>query len=170
MLVAWRALVWFSQAVPRHSFMTWLAFKNRLSTGNRMRAWGITQGCILCGEVNKTRDHLFFACPFSFTVWFNTAGRLFGSVITPDWDDTIASLLQTGSNRIDSVLMRMAFQTVLYAIWRERNTRRHGEAGITVEKFTRAIDKQIRNRISSLRYPPGHPLEDLRRRWFQLSS
>ncbi|XP_018463217.1 uncharacterized protein LOC108834382 [Raphanus sativus] len=130
MLVAWRALVWFSQAVPRHSFMTWLAFKNRLST----------------------------------------AGRLFGPVITPDWDDTIASLLQTGRNRIDSVLMRMAFQTVLYAIWRERNTRRHGEAGITVEKFTRAIDKQIRNRISSLRYSPGHPLEDLRRRWFQLSS
>lgn len=57
--VIWRRLVWFSQAVPRQSFMAWLAFRNRLSTGDRMRTWGITQGCTLCGEVNETRDHLF---------------------------------------------------------------------------------------------------------------
>lgn len=61
--VAWRRLVWFSQAVPRNSFMVWLAFRNRVSTGDRMRTWGITQGCTLCGEVNETRDHLYFACP-----------------------------------------------------------------------------------------------------------
>ncbi|XP_018458836.1 uncharacterized protein LOC108829736 [Raphanus sativus] len=34
--VPWRKLVWFSQAVPRHSFMVWLALRNQLSTGDRM--------------------------------------------------------------------------------------------------------------------------------------
>lgn len=61
--VVWRGLLWFGQAVPRHSFMVWLAFWNRLSTGDRMRAWGIIQDCTFCGEVNETRDHLFSCVP-----------------------------------------------------------------------------------------------------------
>lgn len=109
-------------------------------------------------------------CPYSFTVWINIAGRLLGAVITPDWEDTIESLLQSVPNRMDSVLRRMAFHTVLYAIWRERNSRRHGGDEATVEKLTRTIDKQIWNRISSLRYTAGHPLEELLKRWFQVIS
>lgn len=44
--VPWRKLVWFSQEVPRQSFMVWLAFNNRLSTWDRMRTWGIEQCCM----------------------------------------------------------------------------------------------------------------------------
>ncbi|KAF3566090.1 hypothetical protein DY000_02012748 [Brassica cretica] len=39
--VPWHCLVWFPQAIPRQSFMVWLTFKERLSTGVRMRDWGI---------------------------------------------------------------------------------------------------------------------------------
>lgn len=117
-VVAWRQLVWFSQAVPRHSFMVWLTLRNRLSTDDRMRFWGITQVCTLCGEPTETREHLYSACPFSFMVWINTAGKLLGDVITPDWDDTIMSLLQPGRNRLDLILTKMVFQTVVYAISR----------------------------------------------------
>jgi len=124
--VSWRKVTWFSQAVPRHAFQVWLAFRDRLSTGDRMKNWGIEQCCMLCGEKNETRDHMFFACPFSFTVWLNTAGKLFGNAITPDWNDTVSSLLQQAQTRIDHVLRRMAFQTVIYSIWREHNSRRHG--------------------------------------------
>ncbi|KAG2306659.1 hypothetical protein Bca52824_026407 [Brassica carinata] len=35
----WSKVVWFPQGVPRYSFITWLAVKNRLSTGDRMRQW-----------------------------------------------------------------------------------------------------------------------------------
>ncbi|XP_013668622.2 uncharacterized protein LOC106372911 [Brassica napus] len=124
--VSWRKVTWFSQAVPRHAFQVWLAFRDRLSTGDRMKNWGIEQCCMLCGEKNETRDHMFFACPFSFTVWLNTAGKLFGNAITPDWNDTVSSLLQQAQTRIDHILRRMAFQTVIYSIWREHNSRRHG--------------------------------------------
>ena len=48
--------------------MVWLTFKNRLSTGVRMRDWGVEQGCVYCGERNEDRDHLDFACPYTFTV------------------------------------------------------------------------------------------------------
>lgn len=83
-------LVWFPQAVPCHAFVVWLAIKDWLATGVRMRSWGITQGCVFCGERNESREHLLFACPFTFTVWVNIAGKLFGRAITPYWDDTLA--------------------------------------------------------------------------------
>lgn len=38
--------------------------KNWIVTGDRMRQWRITQGCVFCGERNETRDHLFFACTY----------------------------------------------------------------------------------------------------------
>lgn len=74
--VPWSKVVWFSQGVPWYSFITWLAIQNRLSTGERMRQWGLVQGCEFCGERDETRDHLFFACPYSYTIWEVYAGRL----------------------------------------------------------------------------------------------
>ena len=47
--VDWSTVVWFTQAVLRFSFITWLAIKNRLSTGDRMRVWSLQQECLLPG-------------------------------------------------------------------------------------------------------------------------
>lgn len=44
--MAWSKVIWFLLGVPRFGFITWLAIRNRLSTGDRMRAWGQTQGCL----------------------------------------------------------------------------------------------------------------------------
>ncbi|KAG2328739.1 hypothetical protein Bca52824_011467 [Brassica carinata] len=52
--VPWSKVVWFTQGIPRYSFITWLALKNRLSTGDRMRNWGMQQHCTLCGEPDET--------------------------------------------------------------------------------------------------------------------
>lgn len=144
--------------------MVWLAFRNRLSAGDRMKSWGIDQCSMLCGEPNETRDHLFFACLFSYTVRLNIAGKLIGNAITPDWIDTVSALLRPVHSRL-----RMAFQTVLYSVWKERNSRRYGGTWVSPEKLTRLIDKQIRNRISSRRYTGNQPLEGLMRRWFEVS-
>lgn len=38
--VVWHKLVWYVQGVPRYAFITWLAVKEKLSTGVKMRAWG----------------------------------------------------------------------------------------------------------------------------------
>ena len=64
--LSWSQLVWFTQRVPRHAFIIWLAFRDRHSTCVRMRQWEITQGCMFCGERDETRDYLFFACPITY--------------------------------------------------------------------------------------------------------
>jgi hypothetical protein len=38
--VLWWPIVWFPQAIPRQSFILWLAVLDRLSTGARLVAWG----------------------------------------------------------------------------------------------------------------------------------
>ncbi|XP_013659789.1 uncharacterized protein LOC106364844 [Brassica napus] len=167
--VDWSTVVWFTQAVPRFSFITWLAIKDRLSTGERMRVWGLHQECLLCGERNETRDHLFFACPYSYMVWLRVTGRLFGTRITPDWQDTVARIRYDRRSKLDTVLVRMVFQMTVYHIWRERNARRHGKAWIPYEKLTSQIDKTMRNRISSLKYSYGDKLAGLMRRWFEVT-
>ena len=34
--VKWEKLVWYSQGIPRHSFILWLAIRERLQTQDRM--------------------------------------------------------------------------------------------------------------------------------------
>ncbi|KAL0724782.1 hypothetical protein Bca4012_039381 [Brassica carinata] len=123
---------------------------------------------MLCGERDESRDHLFLACPFSFTVWTTLTVNLLGSSASPDWATTVTSLLRRNRNKLDSILLRMAFQATIYFVWKVRNTRRHQEDWINAETMARRIDKSIRNRISSLKYTGSHKREGLLRRWLEV--
>ena len=168
--VAWSRMVWFPQGVPRSSFITWLVIKNRLSTWDRMRQWGLVQGCVLCGERDETRDHLFFACLFYYTVWENLAGRLLGKGINPDWQWTINCMQRLGEKRMDTILAKMLLQSVIYHVWRERNTRRHHQTWMSTDQMRRIVDKAVINRIVSLRYKYDHKYGGLLQRWFELTT
>ncbi|XP_013694503.1 uncharacterized protein LOC106398509 [Brassica napus] len=164
----WHSIVWFPQAIPRQSFMVWLAFKDRLSTGTRMKEWGMEQCCVYCREKDESRDHLFFACPYTFTVWMNVAEKLLGPEITPDWEDTVTSLLRQNRNRLDAILLRLVFQTAIYVLWKERNSRRHGGVCAPVDTTTKAIGNIVKKRISSLKYMGNHKLRGLLVKWFTM--
>ncbi|XP_018473790.2 uncharacterized protein LOC108845015 [Raphanus sativus] len=167
--VTWSKTVWFAQGVPRFSFMVWLVVKNRLAIGDRMRAWGLQQSCVLCGERDETRDHLFFACPYSFTVWNNLAGRLSGFRTDPDWEITLQFLTSNSLQYLDKILLKLVFQTSIYHIWQERNKRKHHTGYRSVDQLIRLIDKAVRNRISSLRYGAEHKLGRMMQRWDEAS-
>uniref|UniRef100_A0A0D3E511 Uncharacterized protein n=1 Tax=Brassica oleracea var. oleracea TaxID=109376 RepID=A0A0D3E511_BRAOL len=108
---------------------------------------------------------MLFACPHTFTVCMNVAERLLGATITPDWEDTITTLLQSARNRLDTILLRLVFQTSIYVQWKER---RHGSAFVSVDMTIRAIGKLVKNHISSLKYMGNHKPEGLLRRWFEV--
>lgn len=111
--VTWHKVIWFPYHIPRYAFISWLAIRDRLATGARSRAWGSTQRCTLCGEPNETRDHLFFACPYSFTVWTNLCGNLIGRTITPDWTYTLQSLTQNRRSKQDNILIKLSFRSTI---------------------------------------------------------
>jgi hypothetical protein len=49
-IVSWWKLVWHQLAIPKQAFILWLAVNNKLSTGDRMLAWGFTgdTSCVFC--------------------------------------------------------------------------------------------------------------------------
>ncbi|GKB83265.1 RNA-directed DNA polymerase, eukaryota, reverse transcriptase zinc-binding domain protein [Tanacetum coccineum] len=38
--VSWNKLVWFSQNIPKHAFILWLAIQEKLTTQDKVRRWG----------------------------------------------------------------------------------------------------------------------------------
>lgn len=149
--VTWSELVWFPQAIPRFSFIAWLAVRNRLSTGDRTQVWGEHQHCRLCGEPQETRDHIFFGCPYTYTVWTETVGSLLPRP-NPDWNITITMLRSKRRTAIVTCLLRLSFQAVIHSVWCERNSRKHKGVSRTAPELTKKIDKIIRNRVSFLRH------------------
>lgn len=73
----WHTLVWFGQAVPKWSFIEWLAILGRLSTKVRLVSWGmeVSPQCSLCQNGMESHTHLFFDCCFSSAIWRQILAR-----------------------------------------------------------------------------------------------
>ena len=69
--VIWSKLVWFSQNIPKHAFILWLAIQNRLIIQDKIKKWGSydMMVCSLCSEDMDSHHHLFFTCKFSKEFW-----------------------------------------------------------------------------------------------------
>ncbi|KAF3581605.1 hypothetical protein DY000_02033669 [Brassica cretica] len=168
--VDWSRLVWFPQGVPRFAFIPWLAIRDRLPTGHHTSQWGQPQGCLFCGEPDETRDHLYFACPYTFTLWIRVVGNLFGRDLDRDWETTMLWLLTGSYDSLTYILLRLVLQVSIYYIWRERNERKHNGLAKPVDHLAPLIDKTVRSRITSTGYSRKPKLQGLMRRWFEVHT
>ncbi|KAL1198570.1 hypothetical protein V5N11_021647 [Cardamine amara subsp. amara] len=66
--VHWVKTVLFPQAIPRSSFIVWLAVKDRLATGTEQLD-GVQCRVVFCRERVETKHHLYFPCPFTLILW-----------------------------------------------------------------------------------------------------
>lgn len=84
--IPWFHLVWFKKMIPKHGFISWLVFLDRLTTCARLHKSSlfISPACVFCGSV-ETRDHLFFSCPFTSLVWSKVASAITAPSLT-SWD------------------------------------------------------------------------------------
>ncbi|KAL9281304.1 putative reverse transcriptase zinc-binding domain-containing protein [Arabidopsis thaliana] len=51
-LLPWNKVIWFKEAIPKFSFITWVAMKERLPTRDRLLSWGLSVSllCVLCSS------------------------------------------------------------------------------------------------------------------------
>lgn len=166
--VPWHGGVWFQHLTPKFSFCTWLAAQNRLSTGDRMLSWSgaVNASCVFCQDPLETRNHLFFACRFSAEVWQPLSKGILQRSYSTHWPNIISFISDSAQPRLLLFLARYAFQATIHSIWRERNCRRHGDPPISSGNLVKLIDKQIRNRISSIRQMGDTKYEDALQLWF----
>ena len=60
--VKWKKLVWFSNCIPKHAFILWLAVKQKLCTQDKLQKWYPNKQfeCNLCEKGLDSHNHLFF--------------------------------------------------------------------------------------------------------------
>lgn len=116
-VVTWWKLVWFSLAIPRHSFLLWLVFRDAIVTKQKMCSWGYTgeSQCLFCHGWLESRENLFFICSFSWRIWKEVMADCYYVDMPLAWDSVedwgIAML--HGKN-LKSCLGRLCFGAIVY--------------------------------------------------------
>ncbi|GKC02761.1 RNA-directed DNA polymerase, eukaryota, reverse transcriptase zinc-binding domain protein [Tanacetum coccineum] len=61
-IVQWWKVIWFSQNIPSHAFVSWMTMKNKLVTHDKLAAWypGKVWNCSLWKNTANSHEHLFF--------------------------------------------------------------------------------------------------------------
>ncbi|XP_023639036.1 uncharacterized protein LOC111830685 [Capsella rubella] len=169
--VSWHKMVWFKDRIPKHAFISWVVAWNRLHTRDRLTSWGmlISPLCPLCNTQNESRDHLFFRCDYSDSIWsfFTTRIRLSPP---PVFMDCLLWLHNASRNKNISYITKLIFQASIYLIWKERNSRIHTGFSKPSSIIIREIQTTIRARLDPLsrsqRVVP--PALSLLETWFSL--
>lgn len=119
----WAKGIWFSQATPKFSFITWLAMLNRMSTMDRVSRWNqeVDTVYVLCKNAPESRDHLYFECSFSSQVWEHLVKGILRNDYTTDWHAVVRLINDQSVEKKKIFCIRYAFQTYVYSLWRERN-------------------------------------------------
>lgn len=165
---SWSKGVWFPQATPKFAFITWLSIKNKLSTLDRVSKWsqGVDTTCVLCKNAAETRSHLFFECEYTSQIWEFIVKGVLGSSYTNVWSEILLIIADDKREKMSRFCIRYTFQSVLYAVWSERNRLMHGEKLLPMPVIKKLVDKGIRNKITLMRRDGAKGMEQLMQYWF----
>ncbi|KAL2898326.1 Cytochrome c551 peroxidase [Bienertia sinuspersici] len=136
-LSGFKVVIWNTASVPKHQFLTWLAFKQRLLTKDRLAKIGLIedQMCCLCSNGNESHSHLFFECDYSKACM----AMLANWVGLQAQQKTLQQLVQRiARNCKGDKLRRQAYSAIInalvYFIWRARNDKMWNNHKWTVEQ------------------------------------
>lgn len=91
-----------------------------LKRGNRCDAWAkLRHGTKYFGS----RDHLFFECHFSATIWKELTAKLLNQRYTNSFDAILSTLSNSLYENTTGFILWYVLLTTVYMIWHERNRR-----------------------------------------------
>lgn len=176
--VPWFQSVWFKFGIPKHAFHAWVSVRGRLPTRDRLLRWGMSvpPSCLLCGLADESRDHIYFSCSYSRSVWDSLfTQRNFNQPFT--FNEVIRWVHHSSPPGKVRTICKLLTQAVLYVIWNERNKRLHTsnarrpqiiikEIQVILKAKLYGLDQNVGNTtaVSTIRSSPGDRYLYL---WFQ---
>ena len=124
--VDWYKVVWYKDAVPRCSFTVWLACKDRIRTRDKLKRWQMIKdsSCVLCGDAEETRGHLYFNCCFTQSIWRRVLSRNQQRYRCSSWQEEMDMAVRSyRGNSVAARIGRLALAVTAYRSWQERNPR-----------------------------------------------
>lgn len=168
------SLVPFNLDQERHSQtqIPGLANATELLPHESLLAWNLQTdpSCLLCNQANESRDHIYFACPFSVDVSNHFSSRFAITSSSSSWDDIAYSLLSQSTSSNHKYLSILTWQAVIYNLWWERNERLHRSNHRSADQIISKTSAIIKNRIFALRSDNNSLASDLMQYWFSLFS
>ena len=146
--VDWYSSVWFQRNIPKHSFITWVAARDRMPTRDKLRRWGIqvSSVCPLCDSADESREHLFFTCMFSLDFWngvFATAPHSPPST----FEHCLIWFRSVSADAKLKIIFKIIFQAVVYLLWKERNSRIHNSVSRSVNSLLKELHLILRAKL-----------------------
>ncbi|XP_035834035.1 uncharacterized protein LOC118482599 [Helianthus annuus] len=153
-VVKWSSFVWFSQCIPKHAFINWLAFRGKLLTQDRMLSWGWDGdlSCVFCKRCPDSHDHLFFSCEYSSAVWRRVRRQARMEEAPCLWQEFIvfAEKMKKGKSIWD-IIRRLVVAACVYFIWLERNGRLFRDNSRSPQQLFVRICEEVRMRLVGLK-------------------
>jgi hypothetical protein len=149
-VVYWWRLVWFPTAIPRHSFLLWIAFRDALVTKQKMCCWGYLGKslCLFCYGGEESREHLFFRCSFSSWIWTSIMAVCSFLNVPLDWENIGswgATVLHGKS--LKASLGRLCLGATVYHLWWQRNDLLQCNTPRTEDSILVQINWDVRARV-----------------------
>lgn len=134
----WSAAGWYKGCIPKHAFNFWVAHLNKLPVRVCNTHWSPNRPslCCICQRETETRDHLFIHCTFGSLIWQQGFARFGRSQMFSEWKDIIEWMLSS-PGRFSRNLKRLAVQTTIFHIWKERNSRLYNATSTSPEEISR---------------------------------
>lgn len=133
------SLIWFKGAVPKHSFLSWLAFLDRLPPKMRIAKYmDIDTSCVLCGLPAQVWEVVFT------TVWKP-------GPIPSVWDQFLLWATHALKQNTDlNLVIKLGVVACIYHCYIERNNRLHGKPPSDELVLSQLILHDVRGTILGL--------------------
>ncbi|VFQ95598.1 unnamed protein product [Cuscuta campestris] len=119
--VQWNWFVWNKLTIPKHQFIQWLGWKDRLQTKTRLaRYMNISTHCVLCSVHIEDKEHMFYSCPYTRGIQ-NEICNWVGTRWIANNDKEMLGAIQQIKGRKNRGIAIAAFAAICYAVWKARN-------------------------------------------------
>ena len=108
--------------------------------------------CCFCKHEQETKDHLFFSCLYSKAIWKLVLSLCGLDREVLDWEGEMKwAVLKLKGKALLSKVLRIAWSSFIYHIWKKRNGRIFGKMEQTAEQIIDHIKLAVRHRLASLK-------------------
>ncbi|VFQ59176.1 unnamed protein product [Cuscuta campestris] len=141
-------IVWNKLAIPKHQFIQWLIWKNRIPTKARLsRFMNIDTTCVLCKNAIEDRDHLFYECRFTKEVLTHIGQWINHRFLVGNGEEWQKEYWRIKGRKRRQVVAA-AFAAICYTVWRARNKWIKLQEEISIEDCCMFIRYQLKTYIN----------------------
>ncbi|VFQ84277.1 unnamed protein product [Cuscuta campestris] len=141
-------IVWNKLTMPKHQFLMWLAWRNRINTKVRLKRFmEIDTVCVLCHKGDEDKEHLFYKCDYTREIMDDI-----GHWLKFRWKAASDGDLQEEFKRVKGRRRRQTimagFAAICYAVWRARNLKIHQQRSVAAGESKEWIKTHLKSFIN----------------------